>query len=297
MSDQQEPDILKVSGWSIPVKVDPAMPADRIELRDGTKLICTVINVAWPAEQEPTDVCSKCGGDGGGHDAIPVCSECGGSGEAAPPTTDQLTRPNKNEYMDYHGPAEAYMDHLQQRNQALESLRRADAKVQERMREQLDKYESSDWDQRQRITEIRKHKRYWRHMAWLYRENERVHRGWTREKPVYGNPQQRITELEAEVAVLKNVVETTEIQAKGNIALVHQSCVAQAHKIAELEDTIADFETMIAEVLPTLRRIKAHLCQHETDAAEPIGLLDDLRAKLQATDGPDRITELEAGAG
>ena len=28
-----------------------------------------------------TNVCLKCGGDGGGHDAIPTCSVCGGTGE------------------------------------------------------------------------------------------------------------------------------------------------------------------------------------------------------------------------
>ena len=33
----------------------------------------------------PQGACPRCGGDGGGHDAIPVCGECGGSGEITPP--------------------------------------------------------------------------------------------------------------------------------------------------------------------------------------------------------------------
>ncbi len=42
---------------------------------------------------------------------------------------------------------------LETRIGALESLRRADAKAQERMRERLDKYESSDWRQKEQIAE------------------------------------------------------------------------------------------------------------------------------------------------
>lgn len=40
-----------------------------------------------------TAVCPKCGGGGGGHDAIPVCDSCGGSGEikhGRSPTQDVL---------------------------------------------------------------------------------------------------------------------------------------------------------------------------------------------------------------
>lgn len=46
------------------------------------------------------------------------------------------------------------LDELEKRIEALESLRRADRKVQDRMRERLDKYEDSDWDQKQRIIEL-----------------------------------------------------------------------------------------------------------------------------------------------
>ncbi len=42
--------------------------------------------------------------------------------------------------------------------------------------------------------------RYWRHMAWLYRESERLHRGWTRQRRVYGVPPENVIEAVAEQA-------------------------------------------------------------------------------------------------
>ena len=42
-------------------------------------------------------------------------------------------------------------------------------------------------------------------------------------------------ELAAENATLRSVVESTEVVAKANIALARQSCVAQEHKLGDLE--------------------------------------------------------------
>ena len=46
---------------------------------------------------------------------------------------------------------------------------------------------------------------------------------------------ERLTTVEAENAILKNVVKSTEVEAKGRIALARQTCVAQEHKIGDLE--------------------------------------------------------------
>ena len=38
------------------------------------------------------------------------------------------------------------------------------------------------------IDHLETERRHWRHMAWLYRESERLHRGWTRQRRVYDTP-------------------------------------------------------------------------------------------------------------
>ena len=71
-------------------------------------------------------------------------------------------------------------------------------------------------------------------------------------------------EAEAEIETLKSVIETTEIEAKGRIALARQSVVAQDHKIDEQAETIR-------RLRETLRMVRIGCPTAELEATQRYG--------------------------